>query len=62
MTRPAAELAFTDEELLARSDAPATIERLFAVMHPEAPEPELTVELVALAVLRARAAKERSGR
>jgi hypothetical protein len=47
--------AFTAKQLLARPDAQATIERLAGAVPAQAFE----VELVALAVLRARAAAER---
>lgn len=59
---PNAHGAFSVRELLDRPDALATIERITEVVSPDAPDPELVVTLTALAVLRARAAAERSGR
>lgn len=59
---PSPDGAFSVRELLDRPDALATIERITDVVSVDAPDPELVVTLTALAVLRARAAAERSGR
>ena len=54
--------SFTDDFLMERGDASATIGRLGASgIDVTAPGMDLHVELVALVVLRARAARERSG-
>lgn len=59
---PVVDAAFTIRELLDRPDAAATVARITDVVSVDAPEPELVVTLTALAVLRARAAAERSAR
>lgn len=59
---PSADEAFSVRELLDRPDALETVERITRVVPADAPDPEIVVTLTALAVLRARAAAERSAR